>query len=309
MNAIKLTIFFAAVLLVSCSGPAGKTTGNEHAAGDSLHIETEQLKKARMARATDTVELLSYFDLDSLFDMKNYHLEEVRRTNEVERVFVHDIRESLGEETTSIRKYDFIRIILSNSLRVNEDLLRTRHFVLDVQGRENLDEAERQHLDSLMLHYRAETKAELIDKVDIIPPSLIVCQAILESGWGRSHFAYEGNSLFGEHAPAGSPDAMKAKGANVGLRAFPSIYDAIHGYATNLNRHNAYASLREARKEMRQNNARIEGLALVNTEEHYSELGHEYVDRLREVISIYNLTDFDDCRLKDEDNLLVFIMN
>jgi len=186
---------------------------------------------------------------------------------------------------------------LSNSLLVNEQILKDRHFVFKVQNQENLSREDSLQLTMLKAHYRSETNEELIEKVDIVPPSLILCQSIIESGWGQSHFAYEGNSLFSEHAPANSKNSMKAKGANIGLRAFPTVADAIAGYTANLNRHNAYASLR------RERNQEIDGLTLTNTEEHYSELGHEYVDYLRKIISIYHLTDFDNCKLEHGNNL------
>ena len=38
----------------------------------------------------------------------------------------------------------------------------------------------------------------LLERADIIPPSLAIAQAAYESGWGTSRFALEGNSLFGQ---------------------------------------------------------------------------------------------------------------
>ncbi|HKJ91279.1 MAG TPA: glucosaminidase domain-containing protein, partial [Oceanipulchritudo sp.] len=38
---------------------------------------------------------------------------------------------------------------------------------------------------------------DLRRRVDVIPPSLALAQAALESGWGTSRFAREGNNLFG----------------------------------------------------------------------------------------------------------------
>ena len=35
-------------------------------------------------------------------------------------------------------------------------------------------------------------------RVGIIPPSLVVAQAAIESGWGTSRFLLEGNNLFGQ---------------------------------------------------------------------------------------------------------------
>jgi Bax protein len=34
--------------------------------------------------------------------------------------------------------------------------------------------------------------------MDIIPPSIAIAQAAIESGWGTSRFALEGNAMFGQ---------------------------------------------------------------------------------------------------------------
>ena len=38
---------------------------------------------------------------------------------------------------------------------------------------------------------------ELLDRVDVIPNSIVLAQAANESGWGTSRFATEFNALFG----------------------------------------------------------------------------------------------------------------
>ena len=43
-------------------------------------------------------------------------------------------------------------------------------------------------------------KAELRLRIAPIPPSLALAQAAVESGWGLSRFAKEGNALFGQWA-------------------------------------------------------------------------------------------------------------
>ena len=48
-----------------------------------------------------------------------------------------------------------------------------------------------------MVKYKAETLDALLIKVDKIPVSLALAQAAIESGWGTSRFAYEGNALLG----------------------------------------------------------------------------------------------------------------
>ena len=40
---------------------------------------------------------------------------------------------------------------------------------------------------------------KLLQKVDKIPVSLALAQAAIESGWGTSRFAIEGNALYGQY--------------------------------------------------------------------------------------------------------------
>ena len=50
-----------------------------------------------------------------------------------------------------------------------------------------------------MEEYQADSLDALLIKVDTIPVSLALAQAVIESGWGTSRFAYEGNALFGQY--------------------------------------------------------------------------------------------------------------
>ena len=50
-----------------------------------------------------------------------------------------------------------------------------------------------------MLQYKADNLDALLIKADEIPVSLALAQAVIESGWGTSRFAYEGNALFGQY--------------------------------------------------------------------------------------------------------------
>ena len=48
------------------------------------------------------------------------------------------------------------------------------------------------------LSTRADTLRELLRRVDVIPPSLVLAQGAIESGWGTSRFARQGNNLYGQ---------------------------------------------------------------------------------------------------------------
>ena len=52
-----------------------------------------------------------------------------------------------------------------------------------------IDDTDNQDMDQLY--------QELMFRVDSIPVTLALAQAIVESGWGTSRFARQGNALFG----------------------------------------------------------------------------------------------------------------
>ena len=67
-----------------------------------------------------------------------------------------------------------------------------------------------------------------------IPSELIVAQAIIETGWGTSKFANEGNNLFG---------------IRKGLKVFETKCDSVADYIRIINEVPAYAEFREMRQD------------------------------------------------------------
>ena len=88
-----------------------------------------------------------------------------------------------------------------------------------------------------------------------LPRKLILAQAILESAWGNSRFANEGNNLFGirtfdksqEHLLPITWDQNKWPGW--GVKVYESKCASVRDYVRIINEVWAYEELREARKE------------------------------------------------------------
>ena len=88
-----------------------------------------------------------------------------------------------------------------------------------------------------------------------LPRKLIIAQAILESAWGKSRFANEGNNLFGirtfdksqEHLLPITWDPNKWPGW--GVKVYESKCASVRDYVRIINEVWAYEELREARKE------------------------------------------------------------
>ena len=72
----------------------------------------------------------------------------------------------------------------------------------------------------------------------------------MESGWGESRFAQQGNNLFGEWCftkGCGIVPSQRKEGATHEVRRFDSVDDALASYMHNLNTGHAYKALRVAR--------------------------------------------------------------
>ncbi len=134
--------------------------------------------------------------------------------------------------------------------------------------------------------------AELEQRVDVVPGALLIAQAAIESGWGTSHFAREGNNLFGEwcfEEGCGIVPRSRSAGANHEVRRFPSVLHSIRSYVRNLNSHPAYAELRTRRARARANGSAPSAQDLAGGLEKYSERGMAYVEEVRLVIRANDL--------------------
>jgi Bax protein len=156
-------------------------------------------------------------------------------------------------------------------------------------------------LDELAAAYGLESMDfdELLNRLEIVPPSLAIAQAAAESGWGTSRFAHQGNALFGQRVwGEGGLAPLKREAADgVKVRAFDDLLDAVRSYTFNLNSHEAYAEFREWRTKLRRAGRPLSGLQLASHLRRYSEQGPEYVKFIETLIRTNGLEAFDGARL------------
>jgi len=137
---------------------------------------------------------------------------------------------------------------------------------------------------------------ELLIKIDEVPPSLVVAQAINESGWGRSRFAREANNLFGMwcYTPGCGlvPERRRANDKHE-VKRYASIQASVDEYLRNINRNKAYVELRALRAEQRQRLQPLSGDYLAQGLRRYSSIGAEYVNRIRSIIRTRELARLD----------------
>ena len=190
------------------------------------------------------------------------------------------------------KKKAFIDSIVPIAKKVNVDVLQKRNLVISLSKKQNFTDDENEQLKKLMSEYKADSIDSLLTKIDIIPVSLILSQAIIESGWGTSRFAKQGNSLFGQR---GTPNGgMKPKDSeNVTVAKFDNIADSVKSYLKNLNTHRAYREFRSARKQMRDSGKNIDSLKLAKNLKSYSERGSSYIKDLTSIIKYNKLSQYD----------------
>ena len=137
---------------------------------------------------------------------------------------------------------------------------------------------------------------ELLLKIDEVPPSLVVAQAINESGWGRSRFAREANNIFGMwcYTPGCGlvPERRRANDKHE-VKRYASIQASVDEYLRNINRNKAYVELRALRARQRQRLQPLSGDYLAQGLRRYSSIGAEYVNRIRNIIRTRDLARLD----------------
>lgn len=222
-----------------------------------------------------------------------------------------DFVDTMPADWRSIRsikevKDRFVAMLLPHVLHANENVMGERVKLLQI--RKVVDDGERlTPADTTWLlalagryHMKDIDLDELVLRVDVIPPSLALTQAAIESGWGRSRFAMEGQALYGQWTTipgTGIVPANRPEDASYEVRRFDSLGQSVQSYMRNLNSHAAYRRLRTARAEMRAEGQIPDGRSLSVHLYNYSSRGPDYVADVQQIMRTNDLYRFDRARL------------
>ncbi len=195
------------------------------------------------------------------------------------------------------RKKRFFRFLTPVVEAENARLRRQRERILRLRNRlaagAEVSDGEREWLDDMARRYRVthddplEQTRMLSRRVDVIPTSLAVAQAALESAWGTSRFAREANNLFGlwcNTPGCGVVPKRRPEGKTYEVEAFDDVGAAVRSYMNDLNAHPAYQPLRDIRARMRAAGQQPTGDALAAGLINYAAIGEQYVEHIRGVI-------------------------
>lgn len=208
---------------------------------------------------------------------------------------------------TAEKKQAFFNYIRPFVQVENARLKDLRQSVIDLQDKskqEALTGRELKWLRDIHKSYKLELEEgesfefdELLRRVDIIPPSLALAQAAIESAWGMSRFATQANNYFGHWCYSrgcGLVPKKRAKGAKHEVRKFKSARGSTIHYMKNLNTQHAYQDFRKLRAQERKSKAdKLSGVLLSRTLINYSQEREHYLKKLNSMIKNNNLAKLD----------------
>ena len=124
-----------------------------------------------------------------------------------------------------------------------------------------------------------------LHRYERIPKELIIAQAVLESNYGKSRFAIQGNNLFGIRtwnleSPHIKP--FDTKDQTFGIKVFKTKCSCVSYYIYILNNNSAFSEFRVQRKKMLDNN-RINVIKLVDYISKFA-TDTEYVSKVKRTI-------------------------
>lgn len=253
--------------------------------------------------------------LATSFQRMGYNFDQVvAGENPVPRVFLASVPTDLDKVREAEKRVTlFIQMVLPLVLEANEDMEADRVRLAELTARrkrgERLDAIDRLWLTVLAERYEVDRDnlGALMEMVDVVPPSLAIAQAAIESGWGTSKFVREGNALFGQWTTSewgGMIPTDRKEGATHKIRTFDSLSESVRSYMHNLNTHPAYKGFRKARAAMRARNEPVDGHKLAAELIRYSERGLDYVADLRSLMNDGGLRKLDTLRLREREALL-----
>ena len=189
------------------------------------------------------------------------------------------------------KKKKFISDLFPVIQNANQDIIEKRNIFFEIEKKiesNNLNVLEAAILKKLFNEYKVKNNdlAELKKRIDIVPISLVIAQAAIETGWGKSRFANEGNNLFGirtwnKDEPYLLPIPW-TEWPGWGVKVYETRCDSVRDYLRILNEVFAFTEFRAAR-----DSGIDDGLILADYLSLYAS-NQNYTELVKEVIK-YNI--------------------
>ena len=215
----------------------------------------------------------------------------------VPREFVEKIPTLHQSLSGSAQKASFFKIALPLILAGNEEVMRRRDAIS--RANQNGDRVELEkwaHLYDIKIVNQDNDilTRQLLRRADVIPVPIALAQAAVESGWGTSRFAMQGNALFGQWAWRDDAGLRPLAASNdrAVVRSFSTLLGSVRAYIHNLNTHPYYQDFRNTRAKLYDGPKEKKTKILVKYLDRYAQIGPAYVTKLENLIRTNNFGRF-----------------
>lgn len=303
---MQLSVLIGAALLLAV------ITGTSMVASQTKSVQIITPSKADGSAEPRPVRAETTKELQELFASLDYQWPPAD-LNTVPAVVLQSLPKDLGDlHSVSERKSLFLRSLLPIVLLENQRL-REQRALLQLIMIEGLPPEGSQTLTWLrktarQLRVRGDlsdpkVQQRMLNRLDEIPLALALAQGAIESGWGTSRFAREGNSLFGQwtyNTKNGLEPSDRDEDANHLVEAFQDLQASVRAYMRNLNTSRAYREFRDTRAGMRADGEDLSAVELAQHLHRYSQRGVDYVKELQRMINSRTLAVLDQLPLPTE---------
>lgn len=261
------------------------------------------------------VEKATVKELEDLFAKHRYLRFRALPNDEYPAIFVKQLPSDFNEiKEQKYRNELFIRILAPLALKINEELSNERASLLRLersfQHNNSLSEYETNQLEGLAAKYDYFTRikgtariAEQIDqlkiRVNIVPPSILIAAAAMESNWGFSRVAQQANSLYKEkvwYTDEGL-EPLENKEDGYRFKIFNSLIESMRSFALTFNSNIAYFNAWNARMAAIDRQKNLIGESIAYSLSHASNLPN-FVGILDYTTAFYDLVQIDNGHLK-----------
>ena len=252
-------------------------------------------------------EFHNWVDLNKYYKKNNFIPEILTQENIGHLPIISELPDDFSEiQDVPTKKKLFYLVTLPLIYNANTSIMQERRMVINIEkkfARKKLNKNETDEIIRLSKKYKLDyseinTKLfrKLKQRINIIPVSLALGQAIIESGWGQSRFATEGNALYGQWTTSEDKGIIpqdRDEDKTHAVLKFKNLSESVEAYMFNINTHQAYYNFRVIRrideriKYTDPISMKVKYLAA------YAEIGDKYVDKLELIIASNNLQEFD----------------
>ena len=252
-------------------------------------------------------EFHNWVDLNKYYKKNNFIPEILTQENIGHLPIISELPDDFSEiQDVPTKKKLFYLVTLPLIYNTNTAIMQERRMVINIEkkfARKELNKNETDEIIRLSKKYKLDyseinTKLfrKLKQRINIIPVSLALGQAIIESGWGQSRFATEGNALYGQWTTSEDKGIIpqdRDEDKTHAVLKFKNLLESVEAYMFNINTHQAYYNFRVIRrideriKYTDPISMKVKYLAA------YAEIGDKYVDKLELIIASNNLQECD----------------